>query len=83
MISVSAFTAKRLFTQLLWRAERGEEIAITRYGKAVARLVPAAANPGAKCAMAVFRRLRKRATGAGLCRFEWVEWRAYRDQGRP
>jgi prevent-host-death family protein len=83
MISVNTFTAKRLFGQLLRRVERGEEIVITRYGKAVARLVPAAANPGAECAMAVFRRLRKRATGAGLGRFEWAEWRAYRDQGRP
>ena len=83
MINVSAFTAKRLFTQLLRRVERGEEIVITRRGKAVARLVPAVARPGAEPAMAVFRRLRERASGAGLDRFNWAEWRAYRDQGRP
>jgi prevent-host-death family protein len=46
MTSVSAFTAKRLFAQLLRRVERGEEIVITRHGKAVARLVPAAAKTG-------------------------------------
>ena len=83
MVSVSAFAAKRLFGQLLQRVERGEEIVITRRGKAVARLLPAAAKPEPEAAITVFRRLRERARRAGLDQFEWAEWRAYRDQGRP
>jgi prevent-host-death family protein len=41
---IGAFEAKNRLGALLDRVERGEEIVITRRGKAVARLVPA--NPG-------------------------------------
>lgn len=41
MKSVGAFEAKTHLSALLQRVERGEEIMITRHGKAVARLVPA------------------------------------------
>lgn len=41
MTSVGAFEAKTHLSALLDRVERGEEVTITRHGKAVARLVPA------------------------------------------
>jgi prevent-host-death family protein len=44
MREVGAFEAKNKFGHLLDEAERGEEILITRRGKAVAKLVPA--DPG-------------------------------------
>jgi prevent-host-death family protein len=40
MTEVGAFEAKSKLGQLLDRVEAGEEIVITRRGKAVARLVP-------------------------------------------
>jgi len=40
MANVTAFHAKTRFGRLLDRVARGEEIVITRYEKAVARLVP-------------------------------------------
>jgi prevent-host-death family protein len=83
MATVGAFEAKTHFAQLLQRVERGEEIVITRRGKEVARLVPTATKPDAQATMAVFQRLRERATQAGLDKFDWAEWRAYRDQDRP
>jgi prevent-host-death family protein len=83
MTEVGAFEAKTHFAQLLQRVERGEEITITRRGKAVARLVPAAAKRDPEAVLATFRRLRERARRSGLGRFDWAEWRAYRDQGRP
>ena len=83
MADVGAFEAKTHFAQLLQRVERGEEITITRRGKAVARLVPAATRPDREVALATFRRLRERAKRAGLEQFNWAEWRTYRDQGRP
>lgn len=83
MATVGAFEAKTHFAQLLQRVERGEEIIITRRGKAVARLVPAAAKPDAEAVLATFARLRERANRSGLGRFDWAEWRSYRDQGRP
>jgi prevent-host-death family protein len=83
MSDVGAFEAKTHFAQLLQRVERGEEITITRRGKAVARLVPAAARPDKEAALATFRRLRERARRSGLGKFDWAEWKSYRDQGRP
>ena len=41
MHAIGAFEAKNKLAALLDRVERGEEVLITRHGKAVARLVPA------------------------------------------
>ena len=41
MRSVGTFEAKTHLSALLEQVERGEEIVITRHGKAIARLVPA------------------------------------------
>jgi prevent-host-death family protein len=43
MKTVGTFEAKTHLSALLEQVERGEEITITRHGRAVARLVPAAA----------------------------------------
>lgn len=83
MTSVGAFEAKTHFSQLLERVERGEEILITRRGRPVARLVPAAAPHDPAAVMAVFRRLRERARRQRVPSFDWNEWRAYVEQGRP
>ncbi|MGH9415687.1 MAG: type II toxin-antitoxin system Phd/YefM family antitoxin [Terriglobales bacterium] len=42
MGSVGLFEAKQKLSELVERARSGEEIGITRHGKLVARLVPAA-----------------------------------------
>ena len=34
-------------------------------------------------ARAALRRIRERAEHSRLGRFEWPEWKAYRDEGRP
>jgi prevent-host-death family protein len=57
MREVAAFDAKNRLGALLDRVENGEEIVITRRGKAVAKLVPAA--PG-------FDRAKARRAVAGL-----------------
>lgn len=44
MISVGSFEAKTKLAELLDKVEAGETITITRRGKAVAKLVPAAAD---------------------------------------
>lgn len=82
--SVGAFEAKTHFSALLERAERGEEILITRRGKAVARLVPAAGKDlGAEAARQALLRMRKRAKKYGIKRFDWDEWKKYVNEGRP
>jgi prevent-host-death family protein len=44
MESVGSFEAKTHLAQLLERVAKGEEFTITKHGKPVARLVPAAAT---------------------------------------
>jgi prevent-host-death family protein len=83
MREVSAFEAKNKLGQLLDLVEQGEEITITRPGKEVARLVPARRIHGREEARAALRRIRERAEQRKLGRFDWSEWKSYRDEGRP
>ena len=80
---VGAFEAKNKLGQLLDLAEQGEEITITRRGKAVARILPAKPKAGQGDAFAAIRRVRERAERLKLGPFDWKEWKAYRDDGRP
>ena len=82
MRSVDAFEAKNKLDQLLDLVEHGEEFTITRHGKEVARLVPARPIPGREVARAAVRRIRKRAEQHKFGRFDWSEWKSYRDDGR-
>jgi antitoxin (DNA-binding transcriptional repressor) of toxin-antitoxin stability system len=49
----------------------------------VARIVPARSRPGRDQARAAIGRIRERAEAAKLGRFDWAEWKAYHDEGRP
>ncbi len=77
---VGAFEAKNKLGQLLDLAEQGEEVTFTRHGKAVARIVPAKQEPSRGGARAAIRRLRERAEASKLGRFDWAEWKTYRDE---
>jgi len=78
MITVGAFEAKTHLSALLERVERGEEVVITRHGKAVARLVPATTADRAEID-AVIARLRTARAGVTLGGLDWKE---LRDAGR-
>ncbi len=82
MREIGAFEAKNKLGQLLDLVERGEEITITRHGRQVARLVPARHKVSREEARAALRRIRARAEARRLGRFDWSEWKAYRDEGR-
>jgi prevent-host-death family protein len=70
MDEVGTFDAKNRFSELLSRAEAGEEISITRHGKIVAKLVPAENDndrlESARAAAARIREMRKGVTLGGL-----------------
>jgi prevent-host-death family protein len=83
MREIGAFEAKNKLGQLLDLVEQGEEITITRHGKEVARLVPARPVRSRDQAREALRRMRARAEQRKLGRFDWNEWKAYRDKGRP
>ena len=70
MRTVGTFEAKAHLSALLERVERGEEITITRHGRAVARLVPVEAAPGARASRTPWRASRLSGAGAGsaMCR---------------
>jgi prevent-host-death family protein len=78
MITVGAFAAKTHLSALLERVERGEEILITRRGKAIARLVPAASADRAEIQAAVAKLKQLRAG----TRLDGLSWQELRDQGR-
>jgi prevent-host-death family protein len=80
---VGAFEAKNKLGQLLDLVEHGEEVTITRHGKEVARLVPARPVRSREVAWAAIQRIRGRAERLKLGRFDWSEWKSYRDEGRP
>ena len=72
MHEVSATEAEARFEELLRVVEHGESIAITRRGKTVARLVPAADNERASQKEAVerFRAWRRQRPRTGMTREE-------------
>jgi prevent-host-death family protein len=80
--TVGAFEAKTHFSQLLERTERGEEIVITKRGRAVARLIPIRQETDAAGVRKTLERMKKRAMDAGIKGFEWTDWKHYRDDGR-
>lgn len=83
MREFGVFEAKNKLSMLLDAVERGEEIVITRHGRAVARLVPDRTGHHANYARAAAERIRARAQGLNGTPFDWQEWKRFRDDGRP
>jgi len=77
MRQVGAFEAKTHLSELLAAVEAGEEITITRRGRAVARLVPVAPAAGRGAALARIAALRKRTGGLTV-----ADILSARDEGR-
>ena len=85
MQQIGAFEAKNTLGSLLDRVERGEEIVITRHGKAIARLVPNR-RMAEDQSLAALERIRERARQLRRtkpARFSWGELKKLRDEGRP
>lgn len=78
MAKIGAFEAKTHFSDLLARVANGEEITITKHGKAIARLVSAdpAENSAPETAFQKLKELRRSNTLGG------VSWKELRDEGR-
>ena len=82
MREIGSFDAKNKLSELLTKAERGEEIIITRRGRPVAKLVPLSSARDVEAARGAMRRIRTLAQQMKLGSFDWSEWKDYRDQGR-
>jgi antitoxin (DNA-binding transcriptional repressor) of toxin-antitoxin stability system len=62
--------------------ERRDEVVIVQDGREIARLAPATAPCHRTQGRAALKRIRERAELLRRGRFEWPEWKAYRDEGR-
>ena len=77
--SIGLFEAKTHFSELVARAEAGEEVVITRHNRPVARIVPfVAAARSAAPRRAALKALLQSASG----RILGLDWKALRDEGR-
>jgi prevent-host-death family protein len=83
MLTIGAFEAKNTLGSLLDRVQMGEEIIISRHGKAIARLVPNVGGIDRAQAQAAMARMRTRAVALGEGAFDWEKLKADRDEGRP
>jgi prevent-host-death family protein len=77
--TVGAFEAKTKLSSLLDLVERGEEVIITRNGRAVARLAPLDADKGRDARAAAIRRLSELSQKLTL---GGISWKELRDAGR-
>jgi prevent-host-death family protein len=66
MKEIGAFEAKNTLSALLDLVEQGEEVVITRHGKAVARLVPPKTAISREQARAAAKNIREMSKGATL-----------------
>ena len=81
-MEIGSFEAKNKLSALLERAERGEEIVITRRGQPVAKLVPFHDKNDGQLARAAASRIRERARALRAGPFDWEAWKKLRDEGR-
>lgn len=81
MQEISVFDAKNKLSALLDQVERGDEVAITRRGKVVAKLVPVASSSRSKEAAERLRALRRAIARRGVV-LPWDELKRFRDEGR-
>jgi prevent-host-death family protein len=79
--SFTAFDAKTHFSKLLDRVSKGEEILITRRGKATAMVIPINREQDEIAKIAAVK-LRKLAKEINLQPSEFEEWKGYRKIGR-
>ena len=79
MESIGLFEAKTHLSELVARAERGEEVIITRHQRPVAKLVPIVVPaPDGAARRAAVNALLRSARGRTL----GLDWKALRDEGR-
>lgn len=79
---VGTFEAKNRLSELLDKAERGEEIIITRRGRPVAKLISLSAQSDIERSRDAAKEIRKLAKEMDLGPYDWEEWKRYRDEGR-
>lgn len=78
MLRIGVFEAKSRLSELLSLVENGEEVMITKHGRPLARLVPAAPVDRERVSAAIAE-LKRRQPAWTLGR---LQWKKLRDEGR-
>ena len=79
--TIGIFDAKTKFTMIIDKVVSGNEFIITKHNKPVAKVVSIdkeRSNVAREAAM----RIRKLAKEIGIKKFDWEEWKSYRDEER-
>ena len=79
---VGTFEAKTKFTELIKRVDDGEEFLVTKRGQPVAKIIPLKGIIDNSIVNAAIDRIRILSNDIELKKFDWLEWKAYRDIGR-
>ncbi|BBB57080.1 prevent-host-death family protein [Candidatus Megaera polyxenophila] len=80
--SVGTFEAKTHFTKIISKVMAGEEVIISRRGKNVAKIVPIEKTSDKEVIQSTILRIRNLAKSMQLGKFNWNEWKSYKDEGR-
>jgi prevent-host-death family protein len=80
--SVGTFEAKTHFTKIISKVMAGEEVIISRRGKNVAKIVPIEKTADKEVIQSTILRIRNLAKSMQLGKFNWNEWKSYKDEGR-
>ena len=80
--AIGTFEAKTNFTCLIQRAHKDEEILITKRGQPMARIVPLERHQNTLTAQMAVDRVKSLAQEMQLGKFDWEEWKNYRDRGK-
>lgn len=80
--SVGTFEAKTHFARLIQQVMKGDEILITKRGYPVAKIIPLEKKQNTLIAQSAVKRLKLLAKEIGYGKFNWDEWKGYRDTGR-
>jgi len=80
--SVGTFEAKTHFTKIISKVMVGEEVIISRRGKNVAKIIPIEKTYDKEVIQSTILRIRNLAKSMQLGKFNWNEWKSYKDEGR-
>ncbi|MFP3120223.1 type II toxin-antitoxin system prevent-host-death family antitoxin [Rickettsia sp. R2] len=80
--TITAFDAKTHFSKLLDRVSKGEEILITKRGKAAAKIVPIDSHNNIEITKIAALRLRKLAKEINLQPSDLEVWLNYKNEGK-
>ena len=79
--TLGTFEAKTNFNKLIERVNDGEEFLITRRGQPIAKIIPLAKDNNVAITNAIAR-IKKLRGEMQLGKFNWEEWKPYKDMDK-